>query len=129
MSFLLINSVEKFFFVVLNCDHLKNTKDDIDQHMLIFLFLYSKDNDKYCPTSFDSILCWPRTLRGTQAYLPCLEELQGVHYDITSKFVFINMNFAKHIRAFYDNFFLSYILLLVEHFVFLFSAYNSFLFL
>ncbi|XP_037903274.1 diuretic hormone receptor isoform X2 [Hermetia illucens] len=36
---------------------------------------------EYCPTSFDSILCWPRTPRATLAVLPCLEELQGVHYD------------------------------------------------
>lgn len=38
-------------------------------------------------TSFDSILCWPKTLRGTVAYLPCLEELKGVHYDVSSKYL------------------------------------------
>lgn len=43
------------------------------------------DESKYCLTHFDTILCWPKTLRGTVAYLPCLEEFKGVHYDVTSK--------------------------------------------
>lgn len=44
-----------------------------------------QDADRFCPTSFDSILCWPRTLKGSLATLPCLAELSGVHYDISSK--------------------------------------------
>ncbi|KAH8390923.1 hypothetical protein KR215_002034 [Drosophila sulfurigaster] len=37
----------------------------------------------YCPASFDSVLCWPRTNAGTWAILPCFEEFKGVHYDTT----------------------------------------------
>nr|XP_032292526.1 diuretic hormone receptor isoform X2 [Drosophila virilis] len=37
----------------------------------------------YCPTSFDSVLCWPRTSASTWAILPCFEEFKGVHYDTT----------------------------------------------
>ncbi|XP_055309705.1 diuretic hormone receptor-like isoform X2 [Sitodiplosis mosellana] len=44
---------------------------------------HNEDNSIYCLTHYDSILCWPRTLRGTLAYLPCLAEFKGVHYDIT----------------------------------------------
>ncbi|XP_055379199.1 diuretic hormone receptor-like isoform X2 [Condylostylus longicornis] len=39
------------------------------------------ENDTYCPTNFDSVLCWPRTPRGTIASLPCMEELVGLRYD------------------------------------------------
>ncbi|XP_034652986.1 diuretic hormone receptor isoform X2 [Drosophila subobscura] len=35
----------------------------------------------HCLTQFDSILCWPRTARGTLAVLQCMDELQGIHYD------------------------------------------------
>lgn len=43
------------------------------------------DDTQHCLTDYDSILCWPKTLRGTVAHLPCLAELKGVHYDITSE--------------------------------------------
>ncbi|XP_049307900.1 diuretic hormone receptor isoform X2 [Bactrocera dorsalis] len=41
---------------------------------------YGNDS-AYCLTHFDSILCWPRTPRGTLAALPCLHEFQGIQYD------------------------------------------------
>ncbi|XP_018797882.1 PREDICTED: diuretic hormone receptor isoform X4 [Bactrocera latifrons] len=41
---------------------------------------YGNDS-AYCLTHFDSILCWPRTPRGTWAALPCLHEFQGIQYD------------------------------------------------
>ncbi|XP_034480117.1 diuretic hormone receptor [Drosophila innubila] len=37
----------------------------------------------HCPTSFDSVLCWPRTNAGSWAILSCFEEFKGVHYDTT----------------------------------------------
>lgn len=40
----------------------------------------------YCLTHFDSILCWPRTPRGTLAALPCLHEFQGIQYDSSRKY-------------------------------------------
>lgn len=43
-----------------------------------------KELEGHCASAFDSILCWPRTVRGTLASLPCLAEWQGVHYDVTS---------------------------------------------
>lgn len=46
---------------------------------------FQGDSSVYCLTDFDTILCWPKTLRGTMAYLPCLAEYNGIHYDVTSK--------------------------------------------
>ncbi|XP_041675668.1 diuretic hormone receptor isoform X3 [Drosophila eugracilis] len=46
-----------------------------------------------CPSSFDSVLCWPRTNAGSLAVLPCFEEFKGVHYDTTdnaTRFCFPN---------------------------------------
>ncbi|XP_055701842.1 diuretic hormone receptor-like [Phlebotomus papatasi] len=40
-----------------------------------------EDSHLYCATVFDTILCWPRTKRGTWATLPCLKELGGIRYD------------------------------------------------
>lgn len=37
----------------------------------------------HCPTSFDSVLCWPRTNAGSWAILRCFEEFKGVKYDQT----------------------------------------------
>uniref|UniRef100_T1GUS1 G-protein coupled receptors family 2 profile 1 domain-containing protein n=1 Tax=Megaselia scalaris TaxID=36166 RepID=T1GUS1_MEGSC len=45
-------------------------------------YLKYGNSSEYCPTSSDSILCWPRTFRGVLAVLPCLDEFQGIHYDI-----------------------------------------------
>lgn len=38
-----------------------------------------------CEPDFDSVLCWPQTPRNTIAVLPCLEQLNGIHYDTTRK--------------------------------------------
>lgn len=43
-------------------------------------------DDSHCPTSFDSILCWPRTAAGQISLLPCLGEFKGIHYDKSRKF-------------------------------------------
>ncbi|XP_037941692.1 homeobox protein 5-like [Teleopsis dalmanni] len=47
----------------------------------------------FCFTQFDTILCWPRTPRGTLAVLPCLDELQGIQYDSSRKYT--SKNFSK----------------------------------
>lgn len=44
---------------------------------------------KRCPRSWDSLLCWPPTQPGIRASLPCFEELNGIKYDTTRKFVII----------------------------------------
>ncbi|KAH8410947.1 hypothetical protein KR222_000820, partial [Zaprionus bogoriensis] len=62
--------------------------DDINQSVELHCLLqqhheattYGNGTD-HCPTQFDSILCWPRTARGTLAVLQCMDELQGIHYD------------------------------------------------
>lgn len=46
---------------------------------------YGNDSG-HCLTQFDSILCWPRTARGTLAVLQCMDELQGIHYDSSSEY-------------------------------------------
>lgn len=40
----------------------------------------------FCPYSYDSLLCWPRTPAGTLAVLPCFEELNGVKYDTSREY-------------------------------------------
>lgn len=34
-----------------------------------------------CEVSWDTVLCWPRTLPGTLATIPCFDELNGISYD------------------------------------------------
>ncbi|KAF5284731.1 hypothetical protein FQR65_LT13433 [Abscondita terminalis] len=36
-----------------------------------------------CGVDFDSVLCWPQTLSNSLAVLPCLSQLNGIHYDTT----------------------------------------------
>lgn len=43
-----------------------------------------------CEVDWDSLLCWPHTPPGSLATLPCFEELNGIHYDKSRKFTFIN---------------------------------------
>ncbi|TDG44950.1 hypothetical protein AWZ03_008631 [Drosophila navojoa] len=43
------------------------------------------NSDLHCPTSFDSVLCWPRTKASSWAVLSCFEEFKGVHYDTTGE--------------------------------------------
>lgn len=45
---------------------------------------YPDDDRIYCNTTFDRILCWPISLTGSTAILPCPRVLNGVQYD-TSK--------------------------------------------
>lgn len=35
----------------------------------------------HCSWHNDTVLCWPKTLGGTTAYLPCFEEFNGIKYD------------------------------------------------
>ncbi|XP_052839503.1 LOW QUALITY PROTEIN: diuretic hormone receptor [Drosophila gunungcola] len=52
-----------------------------------------------CPSSFDSVLCWPRTNAGSLAVLPCFEEFKGVHYDTTenaTRFCFANGTWDRY---------------------------------
>jgi hypothetical protein len=39
----------------------------------------------HCPFDWDGILCWPRTLVGETASLPCMETLHGIPYNTSSK--------------------------------------------
>ncbi|KAJ9594854.1 hypothetical protein L9F63_013842 [Diploptera punctata] len=42
----------------------------------------------YCPQFWDAVLCWPKTPNGTVAILPCFEELRGIKYDTSRKYIF-----------------------------------------
>ncbi|XP_077270339.1 diuretic hormone 44 receptor 1 isoform X3 [Temnothorax americanus] len=42
-----------------------------------------KQEQQECEVSWDTILCWPRTLSGTLATIPCFDELNGIPYDNT----------------------------------------------
>ncbi|XP_064542956.1 diuretic hormone receptor [Drosophila montana] len=65
-----------------------NNLDGINQSVELHCLLqqqieattYGNASD-HCLTQFDTILCWPRTARGTLAVLQCMDELQGIHYD------------------------------------------------
>lgn len=63
----------------------------VSLYQFIKSIFQQRDDDTHCPTSFDTILCWPKTLRETLAYLPCLAEFKGVQYDVTSKFPIQNI--------------------------------------
>jgi len=39
----------------------------------------------HCPFDWDGILCWPKTLVGETATLPCMETLHGIPYNTSSK--------------------------------------------
>lgn len=47
------------------------------------------NTSEYCLTQFDTILCWPRTPRATLAALPCLDEFQGIQYDSSRKYIYL----------------------------------------
>lgn len=38
-----------------------------------------------CYRSWDGILCWPETLSGRDAILPCFSQLHGVHYNTSGE--------------------------------------------
>ncbi|XP_031631307.1 diuretic hormone receptor-like isoform X2 [Contarinia nasturtii] len=61
--------------------------------------LTESEHSRFCLTHWDSILCWPKTVRGVVAYLPCPAEFQGVHYDITK-----NASRRCHFDGQWDNY-------------------------
>lgn len=50
-----------------------------------------------CKRVWDKLLCWPPTPPGTIARLPCFSELNGIHYDTSSKFFSVRLcqNFSR----------------------------------
>lgn len=59
------------------------------------------NSTEYCPTSSDSILCWPRTYKGVLAVLSCLDEFQGIQYDINREFFFLFLKYFQTIILFH----------------------------
>lgn len=49
---------------------------------------YDGETSVHCDWQNDTVLCWPRTLGGTTAYLPCFEEFNGIKYDSSGKHSF-----------------------------------------
>jgi hypothetical protein len=43
----------------------------------------------FCPYSYDTLLCWPKTPAGTLAFLPCFEELNGIKYDTSREYPYV----------------------------------------
>lgn len=41
----------------------------------------------FCNSTWDGVSCWPTTLAGTTTVIPCFDELGGVTYDTTRKFL------------------------------------------
>jgi len=46
----------------------------------------SGDSGLFCPYSYDTLLCWPKTPAGNLALLPCFEELNGIKYDTSREY-------------------------------------------
>lgn len=44
------------------------------------------EHEVHCDWHNDTVLCWPRTLRGTTAYLPCFDEYNGIKYDSSGEY-------------------------------------------
>lgn len=42
-------------------------------------------NSSFCPREWDNLICWPETMAGQMATLPCFDELNGIFYDTTRK--------------------------------------------
>lgn len=74
--------------------HLAN--HSVELHCLLQAAIEKADHDSsntsYCPTTFDTILCWPRTLPGSLAYVSCMEEFNGLQYDSSGKFFILLYN-------------------------------------
>jgi hypothetical protein len=43
----------------------------------------------FCPYSYDTLLCWPKTPAGNLALLPCFEELNGIKYDTSREYPYL----------------------------------------
>jgi len=46
----------------------------------------SGDSGLFCPYSYDTLLCWPKTPAGNLALLPCFEEFNGIKYDTSREY-------------------------------------------
>lgn len=46
-------------------------------------------DEQECEVDWDTILCWPRTLAGTLATIPCFDELNGIPYDNTRECAYV----------------------------------------
>lgn len=46
-----------------------------------------KQEQQECEVNWDTVLCWPRTLSGTLATIPCFDELNGIPYDSTREYL------------------------------------------
>lgn len=47
--------------------------------------IYSATTQSHCPYSWDGVLCWPPTIVGNTANLPCMEKLHGIPYNTSGK--------------------------------------------
>jgi hypothetical protein len=43
----------------------------------------------FCPYSYDTLLCWPKTPAGNLALLPCFAELNGIKYDTSREYHYL----------------------------------------
>lgn len=66
---------------------LKNSKSELGD-----LTIPSLNGQPYCPFHCDGISCWPSTLAGVKAVIPCFKYFKGVQYDDSGKFL-LNFTF------------------------------------
>ncbi|XP_051860373.1 diuretic hormone receptor [Drosophila albomicans] len=83
-------------------NHLDEINQSVELHCLVQQHVEATtfgNATDHCNTQFDSILCWPRTARGTLAVLQCMDELQGIHYDSSknaTRFCHYNGSWAQY---------------------------------
>ena len=52
------------------------------------LSLFAEAEQLYCNSTWDTVSCWPTTLAGRLAVLPCPSEVDGVRYNTSRTFVY-----------------------------------------
>lgn len=58
-----------------------------------------------CEVNWDTILCWPRTLPGSLATIPCFDELNGIPYDNTREYTSsVTFTYNRRVRMIGDCF-------------------------
>ena len=54
------------------------------------LSLFAEAGQLYCNSTWDTVSCWPTTLAGRLAVLPCPSEVDGVRYNTSRTFIHRN---------------------------------------
>lgn len=81
--------IEYINFTSIDADeHLQSVNNSVEYKCLLEIeadrAIHHKHDGSFCNTSYDGVLCWPRTKIDTTIIQPCFNEFQGVIYDVTN---------------------------------------------